>query len=104
VFHGQFPSAPVRKRHSFGVKESPRATESGGRESYQWAATPQASASKMPVAGNEALGYSRFIALGLYSASVFGTFPGGTTMEWTTPQHEVIDLNCEVSSYANAEL
>jgi len=25
-------------------------------------------------------------------------------MEWTTPQHEVIDLNCEVSSYANAEL
>jgi len=29
---------------------------------------------------------------------------GGTTMEWTTPQHEVVDLNCEVSSYANAEL
>ena len=26
------------------------------------------------------------------------------TMEWTTPQHEEIDLNCEVSSYANAEL
>jgi hypothetical protein len=25
-------------------------------------------------------------------------------MEWTTPQHEEIDLNCEVSSYANAEL
>jgi len=25
-------------------------------------------------------------------------------MEWTTPQHEVIELNCEVSSYANAEL
>jgi len=25
-------------------------------------------------------------------------------MEWTTPQHEVVDLNCEVSSYANAEL
>jgi len=30
---------------------------------------------------------------------------GGTSaMEWTTPQHEVVDLNCEVSSYANAEL
>jgi hypothetical protein len=28
----------------------------------------------------------------------------GVTMEWTTPQHEEIDLNCEVSSYANAEL
>jgi hypothetical protein len=29
---------------------------------------------------------------------------GVFTMEWTTPQHEEIDLNCEVSSYANAEL
>jgi hypothetical protein len=26
------------------------------------------------------------------------------TMEWTTPQHEEVDLNCEISSYANAEL
>jgi hypothetical protein len=25
-------------------------------------------------------------------------------MEWTTPRHEEIDLNCEVSSYANAKL
>jgi len=25
-------------------------------------------------------------------------------MEWTTPRHEEIELNCEVSSYANAEL
>jgi len=25
-------------------------------------------------------------------------------MEWTTPQHEVVDLNCEISSYANAEI
>jgi hypothetical protein len=25
-------------------------------------------------------------------------------MEWTTPRHEEIDLNCEISSYANAEL
>jgi hypothetical protein len=30
--------------------------------------------------------------------------PGGFTMEWTTPTHEEIDLNCEISSYANAEL
>ena len=29
---------------------------------------------------------------------------GALTMEWVTPQHEQIDLNCEVSSYANAEL
>jgi len=25
-------------------------------------------------------------------------------MEWTAPKHEEIDLNCEISSYANAEL
>ena len=25
-------------------------------------------------------------------------------MEWVTPHHEEIDLNCEISSYANAEL
>jgi hypothetical protein len=30
--------------------------------------------------------------------------PGAFPMEWTTPQHEEIDLNCEISSYANAEL
>jgi hypothetical protein len=29
---------------------------------------------------------------------------GGKPMEWTTPQHEEIDLNCEISSYASAEL
>jgi len=29
---------------------------------------------------------------------------GAIAMEWTTPQHEEIDLNCEISSYANAEL
>jgi hypothetical protein len=29
---------------------------------------------------------------------------GAWTMEWVTPQHEEVDLNCEVSSYANAEL
>lgn len=25
-------------------------------------------------------------------------------MEWVTPDHEEIELSCEVSSYANAEL
>jgi len=25
-------------------------------------------------------------------------------MEWVTPDHEEIELNCEISSYANAEL
>jgi len=25
-------------------------------------------------------------------------------MEWTTPSFEEISLNCEISSYANAEL
>jgi hypothetical protein len=31
-------------------------------------------------------------------------FPRSFAMEWSTPQHEEIDLNCEISSYANAEL
>jgi hypothetical protein len=31
-------------------------------------------------------------------------FQGASTMEWVTPQHEEVDLNCEISSYANAEL
>jgi hypothetical protein len=35
---------------------------------------------------------------------VYLTPKGALTMEWVTPQHEEIDLNCEVSSYANAEL
>lgn len=25
-------------------------------------------------------------------------------MEWTMPQHEEVSLNCEISSYSNAEL
>jgi hypothetical protein len=32
------------------------------------------------------------------------TRKGAFSMEWTTPRHDEIDLNCEVSSYANAEL
>jgi hypothetical protein len=38
------------------------------------------------------------------SVLVYLTPKGAPTMEWVTPQHEEIDLNCEVSSYANAEL
>jgi hypothetical protein len=52
----------------------------------------------MGVAGGGPLRYNRLVAYRL------GSNLGGTTMEWTTPQHEVVDLNCEVSSYANAEL
>jgi hypothetical protein len=58
----------------------------------------------MSVAGDGAFGYSLLIVLGLDGVSVWDTISGGTNMEWTTPQHEVVDLNCEVSSYANAEL
>jgi hypothetical protein len=32
------------------------------------------------------------------------SFQGASAMEWVTPHHEEVDLNCEVSSYANAEL
>jgi len=35
---------------------------------------------------------------------LFDHTQGVMTMEWTTPKHEEIDLNCEISSYANAEL
>jgi len=35
---------------------------------------------------------------------LLSSIQGAKPMEWTTPQHEEIDLNCEVSSYANAEL
>jgi hypothetical protein len=45
--------------------------------------------------GLRAILFVQFIS-GFYSRSV--------AMEWTTPQHEEIDLNCEISSYANAEL
>ena len=38
------------------------------------------------------------------SANLLTWIEGATAMEWVTPQHEEIDLNCEVSSYANAEL
>ena len=64
----------------------------------------QAQSLKCQLSGKGPLGYNIFCALDLFGAGVFGTLSGGTTMEWTTPQHEVVDLNCEVSSYANAEL
>ena len=35
---------------------------------------------------------------------LFDSPKGASIMEWVAPQHEEIDLNCEVSSYANAEL
>jgi len=41
----------------------------------------------------------------LFLVVLTNTFPKGVKlMEWTAPQHEEIDLNCEISSYANAEL
>jgi hypothetical protein len=40
----------------------------------------------------------------LLLGSEHSTPKGAFSMEWTTPQHEEIDLNCEISSYANAEL
>jgi hypothetical protein len=38
-----------------------------------------------------------------YGSAKFNS-QGAAHMDWTTPQHEEIELNCEVSSYANAEL
>jgi hypothetical protein len=39
-----------------------------------------------------------------FFVTVYSTPKGALTMEWVTPQHEEVDLNCEISSYANAEL
>lgn len=44
------------------------------------------------------------LALCYFSCVLELDFQGAARMEWTTPQHEEIELNCEVSSYANAEL
>jgi hypothetical protein len=44
------------------------------------------------------LSFTRVILLSSHQA------PKEPTMEWTAPKHEEIDLNCEISSYANAEL
>ena len=47
----------------------------------------------------------RFVALGTrVILFAFRLTEGVSPMEWTAPQHEEIDLNCEISSYANAEL
>jgi hypothetical protein len=40
----------------------------------------------------------------LCSRLSLNSLKGAPLMEWVTPQHEEIDLNCEISSYANAEL
>jgi hypothetical protein len=46
----------------------------------------------------------RYIAAMLCFYASFNCPKGASLMEWVTPQHEEIDLNCEISSYANAEL
>jgi len=54
------------------------------------------------VAGARPVGYTRrqFESRGLVQNQGQELQP----MEWVTPQHETVDLYCEVSSYANAEL
>jgi hypothetical protein len=44
------------------------------------------------------------ILISWYTDYVISSPKGASTMEWIAPQHEEIDLNCEISSYANAEL
>ena len=45
-----------------------------------------------------------FLAAMLCSRLSLNSLKGAPLMEWVTPRHEEIDLNCEISSYANAEL
>ncbi len=47
---------------------------------------------------------SKWIPCYRWGVLLYLTPEGASTMEWVTPQHEAVDLNCEVSSYANAEL
>jgi coenzyme PQQ precursor peptide PqqA len=35
---------------------------------------------------------------------VLDTGRGARNVEWTTPEFEEVSLNCEINSYANAEL
>jgi hypothetical protein len=56
-----------------------------------------------------ALGYNDFRPFSFLPAMLcfrlsLNSLKGAPLMEWVTPQHEEIDLNCEISSYANAEL
>jgi hypothetical protein len=37
-------------------------------------------------------------------ARVNETHEWGESVEWTNPQFEEVSLNCEINSYANAEL
>jgi hypothetical protein len=55
---------------------------------------------------HRAKGFSSSLFLGPHAilSSVIQRPQGALLMEWVTPQHEEIDLNCEISSYANAEL
>ena len=48
-----------------------------------------------------------FLARGMIPWSLVGEVreaKGEARMEWVTPGHEEVDLSCEVSGYANAEL
>jgi hypothetical protein len=80
------------------------ATAFPAEESKLVALLPSRRVSKWELPGVGPLRYYQGVAPVLLARPFFGFNPGGMTMEWTTPQHEVVDLNCEVSSYANAEL
>jgi hypothetical protein len=103
LFHGPFLEL-VDANGVFCTTSEMRRNRIQGAMGHTSRPNPQAPVFEMPVAGEGPLGYSCYCALGLTGAGVFGTISGGTIMEWTTPQHEVVELNCEVSSYANAEL
>jgi phage-related protein len=55
-----------------------------------------------PVGRQKKFSFRHFTARAILDS--FERHQGATRMEWTTPKHEEIDLNCEISSYANAEL
>lgn len=60
--------------------------------------------SRKPFAGGKVLGYTpaQLESRGTLIEKI--SVGEHTPMEWVTPQHESVDLYCEVSSYANAEL
>jgi hypothetical protein len=77
---------------TFGLIKSKRLPELSGEQS-NWSASD----SHFGVVFSLVLCYHSRVVIDLIGK-------GAPLMEWTTPQHEEICLNCEVSSYANAEL
>jgi hypothetical protein len=84
-------------------KQRALSTFGGMKNAQAWSlSNPGHWPTKVAICGKQPIPLPSKNVLSLSSLSM--SFQGAATMEWVTPQHEEIDLNCEISSYANAEL